>query len=140
MNIFMPALAETIMANNDVQLLLNGRDTLNLLFYITNYATKKQARSHNLSALLASGLAYHFAHDDYVEDVLERQRLLIFRSINSVNRYQELAGPMVMMYLMGREESMRSHQYAPLYWTSFVAHLYQNQPELANRYVLSTCE
>ncbi|KAL6302017.1 hypothetical protein BKA93DRAFT_818756 [Sparassis latifolia] len=119
MNASMPTITETLMANNDVSLLLNGHDTLNLSFYATTYATKKQGSNYNLSALLADKLAYHFDDPRFMEDLKERQRLLIFRAVNTVNREQELAGPMIMTYHKGWGDVFRSHHPNTIYWSSF---------------------
>lgn len=100
-NAWVPALAINARCNNDVKLLTNSRATTNLTFYITSYQTKKQGKSHNLSAVLAKGLAYHNERTTYLDDLRNQQRLLLFRLVHTINREQELAAPMVMSYLMG---------------------------------------
>ena len=49
---------QTLRANHDVKLIMNGAETCVLLLYTTNYAFKKQNRSSNTSALLAERLAF----------------------------------------------------------------------------------
>ncbi|OBZ68218.1 hypothetical protein A0H81_11694 [Grifola frondosa] len=123
MNTWMPTISETLMANNDINILLNGKETMSLSFYVTNYATKNQASNYNTSAVLAKGLAYHFDNDEYIGDLLERQCLLLFRAVNSINHQQEVAAPMIMSYLMGWGDVFRSHRYVHIYWSTFVSHL-----------------
>ncbi|KIK25554.1 hypothetical protein PISMIDRAFT_96695, partial [Pisolithus microcarpus 441] len=123
LNAWVPALSINARCNNDVKLLTNSRATTNLTFYITTYQTKKQGRHHNLSAVLAKGLAYHTEHTPYLEDLRNQQRLLLFRLVHTINREQELAAPMVMSYLMGWGDTYRSHHYTPVYWSSFVSAL-----------------
>ncbi|KIK21584.1 hypothetical protein PISMIDRAFT_103835 [Pisolithus microcarpus 441] len=86
MNAWVPALSINAQCNNDVKLLTNSRATTNLTFYITSYQTKKQGKHHNLSAVLAKGLAYHSEHTSYLEDLRNQQRLLLFRLVHTINR------------------------------------------------------
>ncbi len=132
MNGWIPAVLLNGRCNNDGKLLTNGSDTKNITFYVSSYAGKKQGRNYNLSAVLADGFAYDEAHKkpEYLQDIREQHRLLLFRLLNSINREQELAGPMVVSYLMGWSDVKTSHTYSPLYWSSFMAALYTAFPVL----------
>ncbi|TFK88333.1 hypothetical protein K466DRAFT_489162 [Polyporus arcularius HHB13444] len=134
MNGWIPSVLVHGRCNNDGKLLTNGADTKNITFYVSSYAGKKQAKNHNMSAILADGFAYDQLHkrNEYMNDIREQQRLLLFRLMNSINREQELAGPMVMSYLMGWSDVKTSHSYSPLYWSSFIAALFQVFPSLRN--------
>ncbi len=118
--------------NNDAKLLTNGADTKNITFYVSSYAGKKQGKSFNLSAVIADGFAYNESHPNqaYMDDIRERHRLLLFRLVNSINREQELAGPMVISYVMGWGDMKASHSYSPLFWSSFLGTLYRAFPLL----------
>ncbi|KAI9069200.1 hypothetical protein FKP32DRAFT_1608522 [Trametes sanguinea] len=133
-NAWNPAVLVNLRCNNDIKLLTNGGDTKNITFYVSSYASKKQGRNYNMSAVLAKGFAYDAEHQrpEYKEDLRERQCLLIFRLIHSINREQELAAPMVMSYLMGWNDIKTSHTYSPLYWSSFVGALMRAFPSLKN--------
>jgi len=117
-NGYCPLLLTTMRCNNDLKINMNGADTKDVAFYITAYAMKKQKKTHNLSALMASAMPYHTANPRY-EDIRERNRLLLYRCINMINRETELSGPQVASYLMGYGDTFTSHNYAPLYTTSF---------------------
>lgn len=132
MNGWVPAVLVNARCNNDGKLLTNGEETKNITFYVSSYTGKKQGKNYNLSAIMANTFAYHEAHPNpqYVHDLQERQRLLLFRLVNAVNREQELAAPMVVSYLMGWGDVKTSHYYVPLYWTSFMGHLCQTFPDL----------
>ncbi|KIO14871.1 hypothetical protein M404DRAFT_118815, partial [Pisolithus tinctorius Marx 270] len=113
-NAYCPALLTMMWCNNDLKINTNGVDTKDVAFYITAYATKKQKKSHNLSALMASALPYHINNPKY-DDVCECNHLLIYRCINVINREAELSGPQVMSYLMGYGDTFTSHNYVALY-------------------------
>ena len=100
--------------NNNIKINTNGKDTKDVAFYITTYVTKKQKKTHNLSALMASALAYHTQNPRY-DDIRERNRLLLYRCINVINQEAELSGPQVVSYIMGYGDNYTSHNYAPLY-------------------------
>jgi len=133
MNTWVPALTVNLRCNNDIKLLSNSHETMNVTFYITSYQTKKQGRNYNMSAILAKGFAYHIRCTSYSESLQDQQRLMLFRLVNTVNREQELAAPMVMLYLMGWGDTYRSHRYMPIYWSSFVGRLLGEFPCLARR-------
>lgn len=116
--------------NNDIKLITNGISTKKVTFYICCYSAKKQGKSYNASALLAENLLHHFESSDYRNNLLERNRLLLFRCLHALNREQEVSAPMVMSLLMGWGDIYLSHQYAPIYWNSFIGYLYKRYPDL----------
>ncbi|KAM6489327.1 hypothetical protein JOM56_014470, partial [Amanita muscaria] len=132
MNGWVPGILLNARCNNDGKFLTNGGDAKNITYYVTSYAAKKQGRHFNLSAILAEGFAFHLDHPnaEYLHDLRENQRLLLFRLVHAINREQELSAPMVMSYLMGWGDVYRSHSYAAIYWSSFVRSLLQTFPEL----------
>jgi len=67
-NGYCPLILTSLQCNNDIKINMNRSDTKNVAFYITAYATKKQRKSHNLSALMASALPYHINNPRY-EDI-----------------------------------------------------------------------
>jgi hypothetical protein len=129
-NAWSRVIAETCKCNNDAKLMTNTDETINLTFYITSYATKKQKAYHNASAVLAKGLERHQARSNYQASLLDNQRLMIFRATYAMQREQELAGPMVMLYLLGIGDVYCSHQVETVYWTSFIGSLFQAYPAL----------
>ena len=82
---------------------------------------------------MAKTFAYHLDHlesnESYIDGIRDIQRLLLFRIVHALNREQELAAPLVISYLMGWEDTYRSHHYSPIYWSSFVHVLLQTFPE-----------
>ncbi|KIO11877.1 hypothetical protein M404DRAFT_72474, partial [Pisolithus tinctorius Marx 270] len=109
-NNYCPLILTNLRCNNDIKINTNGKDTKDVTFYVTAYATKKQKKSHNLSALMASALAYH-ENDPRYEDIRKQNRLLLYRCINVINREAELSGPQVVSYIMGYGDTFRSHCY-----------------------------
>ncbi|KAJ7187073.1 hypothetical protein C8R46DRAFT_880324 [Mycena filopes] len=135
MNGWIPGILVNVRCNNDAKLLTNGEETTNTTWYCAGYAAKPQQKNHNVSAILAKGFAYHLANLDRaraqeLDDLRDKQRLLLFRLVHAINREQELGAPMVMSYLMGWGDTYRSHHYTPIYWSSFVGALLGAHPVL----------
>lgn len=130
LNGYVPAVSVYCRCNNDGKLLTNTHETNNITFYVAGYAAKKQGKSYNSSALLAKGLAYHFQDSTYRHDLRENARMLLFRSINVLNRQQELPAPMVHSYLMGWGDTKKSHHYSSIFWPTFLVHLLRTFPHL----------
>ncbi len=133
-NGWIPAILVNVRCNNDGKLLTNGEDTKNVTMYSTLYAAKKQGRNYNVSAVMAKGYAYHLQrlqqadNTAYLDDVRDIQRLLLFRLVHSLNREQELAATLVMLYLSGLGDLFRSHHYSPIYWFTFSRFLWKEFP------------
>ncbi len=130
LNSYVPAFSVYCRCNNDGKLLTNTRETNNITFYVAGYAAKKQGKSYNSSALLAKGLAYHFQDTTYRHDLRENARMLLFRSINVLNRQQEIPAPMVHSYLMGWGDTKKSHHYSTIFWPTFLGYLLRSYPSL----------
>ncbi|KAG1820774.1 hypothetical protein EV424DRAFT_1322681, partial [Suillus variegatus] len=56
---------------NDIKLIMNGRDTNDVAWYMSAYYTKKQGKTHNLSALMADSLIYHQEHASPNNDLFD---------------------------------------------------------------------
>ena len=85
MNSWNPAISVNIRCNNDCKILTNGGDTKNLTWYVTSYASKKQGKSHNMSALMAKGHTYHTERTTYLDSLEDAQRKMLFRVLQTVN-------------------------------------------------------
>lgn len=123
-NCYCPSPLVSLRCNNDIQALTNGEETRDSLWYSASYSTKNQGKSFNTSALMAKSLMYHEKNSAYLQDIRERNRLLIFRCFNILNQQMELSAQQVISYLMGWGDVICSHQYVSIYW-SHLQHLLQ---------------
>lgn len=129
-NNYNPALLVTTRANHNLKLILNGILTVLLAFYITCYATKKQAKSSNTSALLASTLAIKQPGDKRQRDLNKINKRLIQRCANSLTRNREFSAPEIISYLMGWGDTYESHTFATIYWDTITSTLRTQFPDL----------
>ena len=130
LNGYSPAILVCLRCNNDIKMVIYGKETKTIGGYLTNYQNKDPSKSYNLSALLCSALTYHQSHSPHLESLRDQNRLLIYRCFNVLNREAELSGPQVMTYLMNWGDRFVSHQYVSVYWCQLANALKQVYPHL----------
>ena len=111
LNNWNPPLLLTLKANHDTKLIMSGGDTSVLTWYITNYASKKQQRSSNVSALLAKQVTFHTVEERRRMDLSNINKCLIQRCVNTLSQDREFSGLEIMSYLMGWGDRYESHHY-----------------------------
>lgn len=132
LNNWNPPLMRTLRANHDSKLIMNGGETNVLTWYITNYASKKQQRSSNVSALLAKRVAFHTAEERGRTDVTDINKRLIQRCANTLTRDREFSGPEIMSYLMGWGDRYESHHYVGISVDAIMGAIKEIFPGLRN--------
>jgi hypothetical protein len=129
-NNFNPTLTKTVRANHDSKLIMSGGETNVLTWYITTYASKKQQRSSNVSALLAKRVAFHTVEENRRTDLANINKRLIQRCANTLARDREFSGPEIMSYLMGWGDRFESHVYVAISADGIMAALKDQYPGL----------
>jgi len=131
LNSWNPTIMRTIRANHDVKLIIGGDgQTATLTYYITNYATKKQQRSSNASALLARRLAFIQKEDHRQTDLNKINKKLIQSCANCLTRDCEFSAPEIISYIMGWLDVYLSHYYVTIYWSAAVFALTKAYPNI----------
>jgi hypothetical protein len=110
---------ELIRCNMDIQFLGSGPSTKAIIYYITDYITKAQLKTHVAYAALALAVQ-KLEQIDKQDDLptITAKKLLQKCAFSMVAR-QELSGQQVASYLMDLEDHFSSHAFEPLYWTNF---------------------
>ena len=130
LNNWNPPLLITLRANHDAKLIMSGGETNALSWYITNYASKKQQWSSNVSALLAKRLAFHTIEERGRADLTDINKRMIQRCANTLTRDREFSGPEIMAYLMGWGDRYESHHYVGISADAIMRALKQKFPAL----------
>ncbi|KAJ3902365.1 hypothetical protein F5879DRAFT_805560 [Lentinula edodes] len=125
LNAFNATIQETQLCNNDIKLITNGEETKDMTFYFTAYASKKQHKSTNESAILAKRYAFHNKQEAKNKDYQQVGQWMITRCAASLSREQELSAPEVISYLMGWGDRYISHHFVPIYLDGLTAALRQ---------------
>ncbi|EAU82018.2 ATP-dependent DNA helicase PIF1 [Coprinopsis cinerea okayama7 len=116
LNSWNDTLMDTLRCNHDLKLLLAIAAIAKIVWYITNYATKKQQRSTNMMAVLADRLAFHNEQEKHRLDAANRNKRLLERCSNALTRDREFSAPEVVSYIMGWGDRYESHTYVPIFW------------------------
>jgi hypothetical protein len=130
LNNWNPPLMRTLRANHDTKLIMSGGETNVLTWYITNYASKKQNRSSNVSALLAKRVAFHAVEERGRTDLTNLNKRLIQRCANTLARDREFSGPEIISYLMGWGDRYESHHYIGISVDAIIRALKERFPGL----------
>jgi len=115
----------------DIQFLGSGPSTKAIIYYITDYITKAQLKTHVAYAALALAvqkLECGIATDD--PPTIHAQKLLQ-KCAFSMIAHQELSGQQVASYLVDLEDHFCSHEFEPMYWTNY-EHIVDNVLPVAN--------
>jgi len=118
-NNFNTTMIELIRSNMDIQFLGSGPSTKAVIYYITDYITKTQLKTHVAYAALA--LAVQKLQQNQVTDDIPttRAKRLLQKCAFSMVAHQELSGQQVASYLVDLEDHFTSHTFQPLYWTNY---------------------
>ena len=130
LNNWNPPLMRTLRANHDTKLIMSGGETNVLTWYITNYASKKQQRTSNVSALLAKRVAFHAIEERRRSDLTDINKRLIQRCANTLTRDREFSAQEIFSYLMGWGDRFESHFYVGISADAIIRMLKENFPGL----------
>jgi hypothetical protein len=133
LNNWCPEILQSIRANHDIKLITNGMETKDIVFYITNYATKKHLTSSNISPLLAKTFAFNgtSAAQGRTSSLSALNKKLMQRCGNTLSREQELSAPKVISHLMNWGDRYISHHFETIHWYTVLSLLKKTFPVLA---------
>lgn len=101
----------------DIKFVWSGADTKALVYYITDYITKRNLSFHDTHILIhraVDSFTRHEQNREYV-DALDRSRRLILRCFNTLASQQEISAVQVASYLMGWPDHYCSHTFVNVY-------------------------
>ncbi|PBK71407.1 hypothetical protein ARMSODRAFT_883562, partial [Armillaria solidipes] len=116
--------------NHDIKLITNVFSTSNMTWYITTYATKKQTKSLNASALLAKMVTFHKHSTDAINSFWMVNKWLLQRCVNTLGCLQEFSAQEVIRYIMGWGDRYLSYYYIPIYMKGLKVTLLNVFPQL----------
>ncbi|KIL68346.1 hypothetical protein M378DRAFT_21881 [Amanita muscaria Koide BX008] len=135
LNNWNPIIMRTLQANHDIKLILQGACTTAITWYITNYATKKQAASHNTSALMAKKFLQHFEESAEKRELYDHHKKLIERCAIALTFEREFGAPEIISYLMGWGDRYESHCYSIIFLDAITYALKRSFPTLRDERV-----
>ncbi|KAF5335555.1 hypothetical protein D9611_012211 [Ephemerocybe angulata] len=114
--------------NMDIKFVGSGEDAKAVIYYITNYITKTQLKTHVAYAALELATRKLGEYNPKEDDITVRAKRLLQKCAYSILSHQELSGQQVASYLMDYGDHYTSHKYQQLFWTSFENFIEREQP------------
>lgn len=118
-NNFNSTMLEAIRCNMDIQFIGSGPTAKAILYYITNYISKEQLKTHVAFAALELSVKKLDEYCDSDDEQTIRAKRLLQKCAHAMISHQELSAQMVCSYLLDLGDHYTSHKYGNLYWHSF---------------------
>ena len=127
-NNFNATMIEAIRCNMDIKFIGSGPSAQAVLYYITDYISKSQLKSHVAFAALELAVNKLNNHDDTKDDITIRAKRLLQKCAYAMISHQELSAQQVCSYLMEYGDHYTSHEFKNLYWTAFEKFINDEDP------------
>ncbi|KAJ3924317.1 MAG: hypothetical protein NXY57DRAFT_865450, partial [Lentinula lateritia] len=130
-NNFNDTILRAIRCNMDIKFIGSGASAKAVLYYITNYITKSQLKTHVAYAALERAVVKLSQHNIDDTPITIMAKKLLQKCAYSMISEQELSAQQVSTYLLGYEDHFTSHKYVNLFWTSFETYIERSRPSPA---------
>ena len=118
-NNFNATILEAVRCNMDIQFIGSGESAKAMIYYITDYITKSQLKSHVAYAALQLAVKKCENIEDGDDDFTLKSKRLLQKAAYAMISHQEMSAQQVASYLMDCEDHFTSHSFSNLYWRSF---------------------
>lgn len=127
-NNFNKTILQTMRCNMDIKFIGSGPAAKAIIYYITNYITKSQLKTHIAYAALELAVKKLGEFNPEDDEFTIHAKKLLQKCAYTMISHQELSAQQVASYLMDYEDHFTSHQFRNLYWTSFETFINQQDP------------
>ena len=100
--------------NHDIKCILSGKAAKAAMFYITDYITKGDLKTHDMLSLLSRAVANLSDSPDEGENNLVRSKRLLHKCLSQFTRQQQIHAQQAARYLRGQDDSIPSHKTTPM--------------------------
>ncbi|KAJ7194625.1 hypothetical protein C8J57DRAFT_1650480, partial [Mycena rebaudengoi] len=127
-NNFNETIIEAIRCNMDIKFIGSGASAKGIMYYITDYITKAQLKTHVAFSMLELAVKKLGEVNPFESDQTVRAKKMLQKCAYAMISQQELSAQQVASYLMDFEDHFTSHSYRNLYWTAFEAFINKELP------------
>lgn len=127
-NNFNDTILEAVRCNMDIKFIGSGASAKAILYYITDYITKSQLKTHVAFAALELAVKKLGEYDPEADEFMTRSKRLLQKCAYAMISHQELSAQLVCSYLMDFGDHFTSHEYKNIYWTSFEKFINDEDP------------
>jgi len=118
-NNFNETIILAIRCNMDIKFIGSGPSTKAVIYYITDYITKSQLKTHVAFAALELAVKKLNDNENEYDLATTRAKRLLQKCAYAMVSHQELSAQQVCSYLMDFEDHFTSHEYRNIFWKSF---------------------
>ena len=115
-NNFNETILDCIQCNMDIKFVGSGASAKAILYYITDYITKSQLKTHVAHAALELAILRLGDYDPSKDEITYHAKRMLQRCAYTMISHQELSVPQIISYLMDYGDHFTSHTYAPFPW------------------------
>lgn len=118
--------------NMDIKAIGSGEDAKSIVYYITDYITKTQLKTHIAYAALQLAVKKVKCDPRFAPANAElsvRAKRMLQRCAFSLTANQELSAPQVVSYLLEHGDQYSSHRFRNLYWPAFERFILRDIPD-----------
>ena len=128
-NPFNQAILEMVRCNMDITFIGSGYSALAVLYYITDYISKQQLKTHVAYNLLEHALVRLNQYNDCEDTDHVRAKRVLMRCANAVISKQELSAQQIASYLLGSSDFYASHTFKDFYWKTYEGYILHCLPD-----------
>ena len=113
----------------DITFIGSGYSALAVLYYITDYISKQQLKTHVAYNLLEHALVCLNQYNDCEDTDHVRAKQVLMRCANAVISKQELSAQQIASYLLGSSDFYASHTFKDFYWKTYEGYILHCLPD-----------
>ncbi|KAJ7859497.1 hypothetical protein B0H14DRAFT_2222051, partial [Mycena olivaceomarginata] len=127
-NNFNSTIIEAIRCNMDIKFIGSGASAKGILYYITDYITKSQLKTHVAFSMLELAVKKLGDFNPLEDNLTVRAKKMLQKCAYAMLSQQELSSQQVASYLLDFEDHFTNHSYRNFYWTSFENFINKEDP------------
>jgi hypothetical protein len=131
-NNFNETIIQAIQCNMDIKFIGSGPTAKAILYYITDYITKSQLKTHITFAALELAVEKLGEYDPEEDVTTVHAKCMLQKCAHALISHQEFSAQQAASYLMDFEDHFTSHEFRNLYWKGLKTFINRedNNPEI----------
>jgi len=120
-NFFNPYILVFCRHNHDIKCILSGKAAKAAMFYITDYITKMDIKTHEMLSLMSKAVARTPIKKE--NEAQENAKNLLHKCLSQFSCQQQIHGQQAVHYLRGKDDTMMSHNTVPMLSSLLLSHI-----------------
>src|SRR5467141_3991875 len=108
--------------NHDIKCILSGKAAKVAMFYITDYISKMDTKTHEMLSLMSKAIAQNPKQNEINNQ--ENAKALQHKCLSQFSHQQQLHGQQAVHYLQGKYDTMMPHNTVPMLSSLLFGHIH----------------